>query len=54
MKSAVLLAGLGARGTTTVVEPTPTRDHTELMLEAAGARVAPRARLGQHLAGRAA
>jgi len=39
VKSAILLAGLGARGKTTVVEKTPTRDHTELMLEAAGARV---------------
>jgi 3-phosphoshikimate 1-carboxyvinyltransferase len=39
VKSAVLLAGLHASGTTTVVEPLPTRDHTELMLEAAGARV---------------
>src|SRR5262249_16639246 len=39
VKSAILLAGLGARGRTTVVEPTPTRDHTELMLEAAGVRV---------------
>jgi 3-phosphoshikimate 1-carboxyvinyltransferase len=39
VKSAVLLAGLGARGKTTVIEPVPTRDHTELMLEAAGARV---------------
>ena len=39
VKSAILLAGLGALGETTVVEPAPTRDHTELMLEAAGARV---------------
>jgi 3-phosphoshikimate 1-carboxyvinyltransferase len=39
VKSALLLAGLGARGRTTVVEPAPTRDHTELMLEAAGVRV---------------
>jgi 3-phosphoshikimate 1-carboxyvinyltransferase len=39
VKSAVLLAGLNADGTTTVVEPQPTRDHTELMLEAAGAPV---------------
>jgi 3-phosphoshikimate 1-carboxyvinyltransferase len=39
VKSAVLLAGLGARGRTTVVEPAPTRDHTELMLEAAGVPV---------------
>ena len=36
VKSAILLAGLRAAGPTTVVEPTPTRDHTELMLEAAG------------------
>jgi 3-phosphoshikimate 1-carboxyvinyltransferase len=39
VKSAVLLAGLNAEGTTTVIEPAPTRDHTELMLQAAGARV---------------
>jgi 3-phosphoshikimate 1-carboxyvinyltransferase len=39
VKSAILLAGLNANGTTTVVEPAPTRDHTELMLDAAGARV---------------
>ena len=35
VKSAVLLAGLFADGTTTVVEPVPTRDHTERMLELA-------------------
>ena len=39
VKSAVLLAGLTAKGATTVVEPVPTRDHTELMLEAAGVRL---------------
>jgi 3-phosphoshikimate 1-carboxyvinyltransferase len=39
VKSALLLAGINADGSTTVVEPTPTRDHTELMLAAAGARV---------------
>ena len=39
VKSAVLLAGLFADGETTVVEPLPTRDHTERMLELAGARV---------------
>jgi 3-phosphoshikimate 1-carboxyvinyltransferase len=39
VKSAILLAGLNAKGSTTVSEPVPTRDHTELMLEAAGARV---------------
>ena len=32
VKSAVLLAGLYADGETTVVEPVPTRDHTERML----------------------
>ncbi len=39
VKSAVLLAGLLAQGQTTVVEPTPTRDHTERMLAAFGAPV---------------
>ena len=43
VKSCVLLAGLYAAGETTVVEPAPTRDHTELMLRAAGARVVRRA-----------
>ena len=42
VKSAVLLAGLYADGETTVVEPAPTRDHTERMLAAAGARVVVR------------
>jgi 3-phosphoshikimate 1-carboxyvinyltransferase len=32
IKSAVLLAGLNTPGATTVIEPEPTRDHTELML----------------------
>jgi 3-phosphoshikimate 1-carboxyvinyltransferase len=36
VKSAVLLAGLFADGETTVVEPAPTRDHTERLLERAG------------------
>lgn len=39
VKSAVLLAGLQARGRTTVIEPAPTRDHTERALEAFGAIV---------------
>jgi 3-phosphoshikimate 1-carboxyvinyltransferase len=42
VKSCVLLAGLYARGRTRIVEPVQTRDHTELMLAAAGA--APRRR----------
>ena len=36
VKSCVLLAGLYAEGETTVLEPVPTRDHTERMLRAAG------------------
>lgn len=32
VKSAILLAGLSARGTTTVIEPAATRDHTERAL----------------------
>jgi len=39
VKSCVLLAGLRAEGPTTVIEPLPTRDHTEVMLEAAGANI---------------
>jgi 3-phosphoshikimate 1-carboxyvinyltransferase len=40
VKSCVLLAGLYAEGgPTIVVEPAPSRDHTERMLAAAGARV---------------
>ncbi len=39
VKSSVLLAGLLAEGETRVVEPLPTRDHTERMLSAAGAEV---------------
>ncbi|ORE96852.1 3-phosphoshikimate 1-carboxyvinyltransferase [Aurantimonas sp. 22II-16-19i] len=37
VKSAVLLAGLNAPGTTTVIEPVATRDHTEKMLQGFGA-----------------
>jgi 3-phosphoshikimate 1-carboxyvinyltransferase len=37
IKSCLLLAGLYARGRTRVIEPLPTRDHTELLLAAAGA-----------------
>ncbi len=39
VKSAVLLAGLGASGSTRVTEPAPTRDHTERMLTAFGVKV---------------
>ena len=56
VKSAVLLAGLQARGETSVLEPASTRDHTERALVAFGARVTVRARLitlegGQRLTG---
>jgi len=39
VKSCVLLAGLLATGSTTVREPTPSRDHTERLLARAGARI---------------
>lgn len=39
VKSALLLAGLNASGITRVIEPVPTRDHSERMLKAFGARV---------------
>jgi 3-phosphoshikimate 1-carboxyvinyltransferase len=39
VKSAVLLAGLQAEGSTRVTEPAPTRDHTERMLRAFGVNV---------------
>ena len=37
LKTAVILAGLYAHGTTTVKEPSPSRNHTELMLPEYGA-----------------
>ncbi len=37
VKSAVLLAGLNTPGITTVIEPVPTRDHSERMLKGFGA-----------------
>lgn len=40
VKSAILLAGLNAPGRTAVIEPEPTRDHTELMLRHFGADIA--------------
>lgn len=42
VKSAVLLAGLGATGETTVIETEATRDHTERMLRYFGAEVQTR------------
>src|SRR3546814_15995742 len=37
VKSAVLLAGLNTPGVTEVIEPVPTRDHSERMLQSFGA-----------------
>ncbi|MEW6541266.1 MAG: 3-phosphoshikimate 1-carboxyvinyltransferase [Bacillota bacterium] len=45
LKSALLLAGLFADGPTEITEPVATRDHTERMLNAFGARVARRGRV---------
>ncbi|WFL76778.1 3-phosphoshikimate 1-carboxyvinyltransferase [Altererythrobacter arenosus] len=39
VKSAVLLAGLNTAGITTVIEPVPTRDHSERMLRGFGAEL---------------
>ncbi len=49
VKSAILLAGLHAPGETTVIEPHPTRDHTENMLRHFGASL----RVWDHPQGRA-
>ncbi|WP_421837522.1 3-phosphoshikimate 1-carboxyvinyltransferase [Novosphingobium sp.] len=57
VKSAVLLAGLNTPGITTVIEPVPTRDHSERMLRGFGAdltvEVAPDGTRTIHLAGEA-
>ncbi|HEX4848240.1 MAG TPA: 3-phosphoshikimate 1-carboxyvinyltransferase [Novosphingobium sp.] len=39
VKSAILLAGLNTPGITTVIEPVPTRDHSERMLRGFGAEL---------------
>jgi 3-phosphoshikimate 1-carboxyvinyltransferase len=56
IKSAILLAGLQAEGTTTVIEPAPSRDHTERMIRMFGGAVesdGPKITVkgGQHLKG---
>ena len=50
VKSAILLAGLNATGTTTVIEPSSSRDHTERMLKAFGADVSVRGEYGRNIA----
>ena len=49
VKSAILLAGLHAEGVTEVIEPEPTRDHTERMLRAFGAQVDVRDEAGERI-----
>ena len=39
LKSAILLAGLYAEGQTTVIEPAPSRDHTERLFRALGVEI---------------
>ena len=39
VKSAIMLAGLYADGVTTIIEPAPSRDHTEKILAAFGAKI---------------
>ncbi len=39
VKSCVMLAALGAEGVTTIIEPAPSRDHTERMLAGSGVGV---------------
>jgi 3-phosphoshikimate 1-carboxyvinyltransferase len=39
LKSAILIAGLFAKGNTTVEEPAQSRDHTELLLKAMGVKI---------------
>ncbi len=49
VKSAILLAGLNASGTTSVIEPASSRDHTERMLKAFGADLTIRGELGRNV-----
>ena len=49
VKSAILLAGLNASGTTSVIEPASSRDHTERMLKAFGADINIRGEFGRNV-----
>ncbi len=49
VKSAILLAGINASGTTSVIEPACSRDHTERMLKAFGADINIRGELGRNI-----
>ena len=48
-KSAILLAALTAEGSTTVIEPANSRDHTERMLKAFGANIKVSGEMGRHI-----
>ncbi len=52
LKTALLLAGLAAEGSTTVIEPAVSRDHTERLLAAMGARIETREREARVRAGK--
>ncbi|WP_269622839.1 3-phosphoshikimate 1-carboxyvinyltransferase [Prochlorococcus marinus] len=49
IKSAILLAALTAEGSTTVIEPANSRDHTERMLKAFGANIEISGEMGRHI-----
>ncbi len=49
IKSAILLAALTAEGTTTVIEPACSRDHSERMLKAFGAHLEIGGEIGRHI-----
>lgn len=49
VKSAVLLAGLNTAGITTVIEPVPTRDHSERMLKGFGADLSVEEKDGERI-----
>tara|TARA_B100000965_G_scaffold284503_2_gene242436 strand:+ start:880 stop:2214 length:1335 start_codon:yes stop_codon:yes gene_type:complete len=49
IKSAILLAALNAEGSTTVIEPARSRDHSERMLKAFGANLEVGGEMGRHI-----
>ncbi len=49
VKSALVLAALTAQGSTTVIEPAHSRDHTERMLRAFGANLEVVGEMGRHI-----
>ena len=49
VKSAILLAALTAEGSTTVIEPAHSRDHSERMLKAFGANLEVGGEMGRHI-----